>query len=96
MIIHEMPEFEGKPSEDRLLGKCGILVDPDYSDVAGLLFIIHPLSKKPDILGLLRSRELKRWENESPDVMRTVFTLIGHNWNDDADTNKLNLCGSEE
>ena len=95
-IIHEMPEFEGKPSEDRLLGKCGILVDPDYSDVAGLLFIIHPLSKKPDILGLLRSRELKRWENESPDVMHTVFTLIGQNWNDDADTNKLNLCGPEE
>lgn len=95
-VINEMPEFEGKPSEDKLLDKCGILADPDYNSIAGLLFIIHPLSKRPDIWGLLRSRDLKRWENENPDVMQTVFTLIGQNWNDDADTNKLNLCGPEE
>jgi len=95
--IYEIPEFEGKQSEDRLLGKYGILADPAYSNIAGMLFIIHPLSKKkPDIWGLFRSRDLNTWDNENPNIKRNLFTLVGQNWNDEADTNKLNLCGPQK
>lgn len=89
MLIHYCPEFEGKPCIEGRITKNGILADPEFDSIAGMLFIIHPLRKKSEIWGLVREKDC-----DAHDLMDVVVTITGNNWNDDKDTNGWDLKGA--
>lgn len=94
MLIHGTPEFEGKPCVESIIDKMGVLSDPDFCNIAGILFMIHPWQLPAEIWGLFRSEDLKKWECESPTtIMETVLSLTGTDWNDDNDSNGWRLDG---
>jgi len=88
-----IPEFEGKPGVESIMTKSGILIDPDYEYIAGILLMIHPWNKDTDIWGLYSYDKFTTWEDNEPDVMKTLLSLTGNNWNDDKDTNGWQLNG---
>ena len=93
MLIQGIPEFEGKPCVESIINKYGMLVDSEYASIAGVLFIIHPLSRSPEIWGLFRSENLTKWEENQPVVFNVLHTLVGENWNDEVDSNGWRLQG---
>lgn len=88
-----IPEFEGKPGVESIMTKSGILSDPAYEHVAGILLMIHPRNKDTDIWGLYAYDKFTTWEDNEPDVVTTLLSLTGSNWNDDKDTNGWQLNG---
>jgi hypothetical protein len=88
-----IPEFEGKPGVETIMEKSGILNDPDYGYIAGILFMIHPWRKNSDIWGLYSYDKFTTWEDNEPDVVKTLFSITGNNWNNDKDTNGWQLNG---
>lgn len=88
-----IPEFEGKPGVESIIEKLGILSDPEYQNIAGILFMIHPWRKSSDIWGLYSYEKFIAWNDNEPDVIKTLSFLTGSNWNDDKDTNGWQLNG---
>lgn len=86
-----IPEFEGKPCVESIMQKSGILNDPEYESIAGILFVIHPWRKNSDIWGLYSYDKFITWEDNEPDVVKTLLAITGNNWNDDKDTNGWQL-----
>lgn len=95
MLIHGIPEFEGKPGIEGILGKCGILSDPEFDNIAGILIMVHPWQRPAEIWGLLSSQRCNYWEANNPDIMTIILTLTGGNWNDDEDSNGWSIQGAE-
>lgn len=88
-----IPEFEGKPCVESIMQKSGILNDPEYEYIAGILFMIHPWRKNTDIWGLYSYDKYITWEDNKPDVVKTILAITENNWNDDKDTNGWQLNG---
>lgn len=95
MLIQNTPEFEGKPCVEGLLTKLGILVDPDFDFVAGLVFMIHPWHRPSEIWALFRNRDWEKWNDDNSEMLSTLFALTGENWNDDKDNNGWRLSGGK-
>ncbi len=94
MLILGQPEFEGKPCVESQFDKCGILVDTEYSDIAGLLVVVHPLGRPPQVYGLFRNTDYGRWEEDCPaghDLLKILDGLVLGQWNDELDTNGWRL-----
>lgn len=84
-MIQSPPEFEGKPGVEGRLGLSGILVDPEFEDVSGLLMIVHPLREEPRIFGLFKSKDM---DDPSFEIL---MKLVGEFWNDEGDSNGWRL-----
>jgi len=94
MLIHGIPEYGGEPGIEGILAKYGILSDPEFDNIAGILLMVHPQHKPVEIWGLFSSERYVQWEENNPDITATIRTLIGDNWNDDVDSNGWVLQGS--
>jgi hypothetical protein len=55
--------------------------------------MIHPWRKNSDIWGLYSYDKFTTWEDNEPDVVKTLFSITGNNWNNDKDTNGWQLNG---
>lgn len=86
-LVHGLPEFEGKPGIEGTLGREGVLANPHFKELAGLLFVIHSLRSGPTIYGLVRGVDRKNSENCEIKLLDTFYSLVGDNWNDDLDCN---------
>lgn len=91
-----IPEFEGKPCVESILKKNGILVEPDFDMVSGILFMIHPWQRDTEIWGLYDHQKFTTWSDNTPAIVETLLSLTGDNWNDDKDTNGWQLQGYEK
>ncbi len=89
MLIQSEPEAEGKPCVEGELDKFGILKDPDFAAVKGILFVIHPLSSPPRIWALFR--DFNEMSDNNGDVLEEVLKIVGKGWNDGVDTNGWQL-----
>lgn len=90
-LIHGAPDFEGAAALEGLLGRQGILVNPDYLCIEGLILVIHSLSAPPTLYGLWRSSNYHAWQDKMPDIAAVVRNLTGNNWNDEKDSNGWSL-----
>ncbi len=88
-----IPEFEGKPGVESIMQKSGILNDSEYEYIGGILFMIHPWGKNTDIWGLYSYEKLTKWQDNEPDVVKTLLAITEDSWNDDKDTNGWQLSG---
>jgi hypothetical protein len=96
MLVHGCPRVEGKPCVEGVINKTGILADPGCNDISGLLFMVHPWGRNPEIWGLFRSENLVQWRQNEPNLIPAMFALTGTNWNDDKDSNGWRLQGENE
>jgi hypothetical protein len=94
MLIHGIPEFEGKPCIEGILDKCGILADPEFDYIAGILLMVHPWQRPTEIWGLFSSQRHVLWRENNPNIIKMIRTLTGDNWNDDMDSNGWTLQGA--
>lgn len=91
MTVLGCPQFEGLPCVEGAFNKIGILADTAYKSVAGLIFMVHPLSSPPQIFGLFRSADWSDWQDNNPELITHLMKLTGKNWNDAHDTNGWQL-----
>lgn len=91
MPILGTPEFEGKPCVEGTFEKLGILEDPEFSALAGIIFMIHPWKFPSALWGLFRSADRAAWEDKNPDLLERLTTLTGNLWNDSGDSNGWQL-----
>lgn len=94
MLIFGTPEFEGNSCVEGVFEKVGILVDSEYNAVAGIIFMIHPLSGPFQLYGLFRSSDWADWQEQNPCLVNKVQTLVGRNWNDCRNSNGWQLVGA--
>ena len=87
------PEFEGKPCVESILQKVGILTDPDFDMVSGILFMVHPWQRATEIWGLYNYEKYASWCDTEPEIIETLMLVTKDNWNDDKDTNGRQLQG---
>jgi len=87
------PEFEGKPCVESILEKVGILNDPNFDMISGILFMIHPWRRDSEIWGLYNYEKYASWCDSEPEIIETLIALTKDNWNDDMDTNGWQLHG---
>ncbi|MYI77437.1 MAG: hypothetical protein F4077_06730 [Gammaproteobacteria bacterium] len=78
MMVFSEPEFEGKSGIEGQIDMKGILVDSDYKDVFGLVFVVYASDQKPCVVALVRSDE---------DLVSPIRKLVDTRWNDSGDTN---------
>jgi hypothetical protein len=90
-LVHSVPEYEGLPCIEGRLGRDGILVNPDFESLAGLILVVHSLSEAPALYGLIRRADRESWDSTYPVIGRAFYALVGTNWNDDLDTNGWQL-----
>lgn len=90
-LVHGQPEFEGRPGIEGLLGREGVLAHPHFKELAGLLLVIHSLSKEPTIYGLMRDVDRERFEKSDVKLLEAFFSLVGKDWNDNLDSNGWQL-----
>lgn len=96
MLVHGQPEFEGKPCIEGFIQKCGILADPEFANISGLLIVVYPLGTQiPLIYGLYRELEHLAWIDNDDSLILTLRTLTGTDWNDDKDSNGWQLLGDK-
>ena len=93
MPVLGIPEFEGKPCVESIMDRYGILVDQEYDFVDGILFMIHPWQRNTEIWGLFSYDKYMSWEDNEPDIVNTLNSIVENNWNDDKDTNGWRLNG---
>ncbi|WP_412478511.1 hypothetical protein [Azonexus sp. IMCC34839] len=86
-LVHGIPEYEGLPGIEGKLERVGVLTNPDFENVAGLLLIVHRLSEEPIFYGLRRNADGQDWASACPALSDVFHALVGTNWNDDLDTN---------
>ena len=90
-LVHGIPELEGSPAIEGFLGREGVLAHPHFKQLAGLLLVVHSLSKGPTIYGLMRSADRERFENGHATLLKAFSSLVGNDWNDDLDSNGWRL-----
>lgn len=90
-LVHGQPAFEGRPGIEGLLGREGVLAHPHFKELAGLLLVIHHLSKEPTIYGLMRDVDRERFEKSDVILLEAFSSLVGKEWNDDWDSNGWQL-----
>lgn len=93
MLIHGQPEFEGKPCLEGVTEKLGILEDPEYLSIAGILIVVYPLGFNPRIYGLYRRSDYSRWLDEDEELVSLLQAIVGEQWNDSRDSNGWQLAG---
>lgn len=93
MLILGTPEFEGKPCVEGIFDKVGVLADPEYSSVAGIIFMVHPLGGTSQLFGLFRSDDWVNWQDHKPRLVESLQALVGKNWNDCLNSNSWQLLG---
>jgi hypothetical protein len=93
MLIFGHPEFEGKPCIEGIIQKYGILSEGEFVKISGLLCIVYPLGSEPQIFGLYRGSDYRKWMDAYPELITTLKSLTGSNWNDDTDSNGWQLAG---
>ncbi len=76
---------------ESLMTKEGFLVDHNSSDIAGMLFMIHPWDKEPEIWGLYTHDKYTAWRDNESTIYSTLHKLTENNWNDDKDSNGWQL-----
>lgn len=91
MPILGNPEFEGRPCVEGTFDKVGILEDDEFSVVAGLIFMVHPWQRSSELWALFRKTDHDQWEDTNTDLLKTLFSLTGHLWNDCRDSNGWRL-----
>lgn len=91
MLIHRHPAFEGDPCVEGFLNSKGILLDQQYSSVAGIIFMVHPWNAPTKLWGLFRKNNDSASLKWSPNVHKTISPLVTTNWNDEFDTNGWQL-----
>jgi hypothetical protein len=69
----------------------GILVDPQFDSVAGILFIMHPANGDSKLFGTWNSERFAAWSRTQPDLVEALNKLVGTDWNDEANANAPNL-----
>jgi hypothetical protein len=72
--MHSTPKFEGKPGIEGCLKKLGILVDEEFSEISGLILILHPMDSEPYLSGLIRSKDV---ETEAAEVFYALIKSGG-------------------
>ncbi len=87
MPIQTLPDPLRDPWIEGRLDSVGVLADPEYADVAGILFMIHPFQKPWEVGGLFRASDLSRWEAEAPDLLEAMMVATDGKWNDCGDSN---------
>jgi hypothetical protein len=90
-LVHGTPEFEGLPGIEGKLEREGVLINPNYEKVAGVLFVMHRLSEEPTLYGLRRDADAQCWESKRPDLSTIFHALVDKDWNDDRDSNGWRL-----
>lgn len=90
-LVHGQPEFEGSPGIEGSLGREGVLAHPHFKELAGLLLVVHRLSKEPTIYGLMREVDRERFEKSDPTLLEAFYSLVDKDWNDDLDSNGWQL-----
>lgn len=91
MLILGNPEFEGKPCVEGFFDKAGILADNEFESIKGLLFIVYPMGRAPEIWGLFRSRDHLDWQDNNKGLLSVMHQLTADNWNDELDVNGFEL-----
>ncbi|NGY05942.1 hypothetical protein [Solimonas terrae] len=91
MLIHDVPEFEGKPCIQGTFGKAGLLMEFDF--IRGVLIVVHPWQRAAEVWGLFREKDCSTWMDEPGHPCEYVFKLVGDQWNDDCDSNGFRLNG---
>jgi len=91
--ILSAPEFEGKPCVESIASKVGILSDPNFDMVSGILFMIHPWQRPTEIWGLYNHEKFKAWNDKEPNIIKALLSITGSNWNDSRDSNGWQLQG---
>ena len=69
----------------------GVLVDPQFGSVAGILFIVHPANGDSKLFGAWNSARFADWSRTQPDLVEALNKLVGTDWNDEANSNATNL-----
>ena len=83
--IYDFADFEGKPNTAGLFGKQGILVDPSFAEIKGIIFVSHPWGVPSSVWALLRSGEMTYSGKTS---MKDLLTqLVQGHWNDELNSN---------
>lgn len=85
--IEGEPHFEGHSNIEGRLERQGILVNPQFASIAGLLFVIHPMREQPRIYGIWKQERFACWERSQPNLSAALKTLVGNNWNDEGNSN---------
>lgn len=96
MPVLGIPEFEGKPCVEMIMEKFGILNNPDFKMVSGILFMVHPWRKETEVWGLYRNKNFEYWNDNEFEVLELLYSITKNNWNDDMDTNGWQLQGCKE
>ena len=96
MPVLGIPEFEGKPCVESFSNKAGILVDPAFDMVAGILFMIHPWQRPAEIWGLFDYYKYQSWRDNERSTVDLLTAITGKNWNDSRDSNGWQLQGNQQ
>jgi hypothetical protein len=91
--ILSSPEFKGKPCVESIASKVGILSDPNFDMVSGILFMIHPWQRPSEIWGLYNHDKVVSWRDNEPNIFETLLSITENNWNDSRDSNGWKLQG---
>ena len=70
------PEFQGQSNVEGALDRLGILVNPQFVSVAGLLFIINPMRDEPRLYGLSNRARFDDWRRDQPDLVQALAHLL--------------------
>lgn len=89
--IYGISEMNYEPFTEGTLSRNGILQNPDFDAVAGLLLIIHPLRRPPQLYGLWKSDRFSTWSRDEPELANALKSLVGDNWNDELNSNAAQL-----
>lgn len=92
--IRGEPHFEGHTNIEGVLDRQGVLVNPQFDSVAGVLYILHPLKEVPRLYGLWKGARFEEWRRTKPELYATLGKLVGSDWNDEYDSNGANLTRS--
>ena len=77
-------DFEGASNSEGVFQKEGILLDPQFADVRGLIWVSHGWNVPTALWALLRGSDLGAAGNLAPGVIQS---LVGEGWNDEVDRN---------
>lgn len=92
--IRGEPHFEGHPNVEGVLGRQGILVNPQFESVAGVLYMLHPLREASRLYGLWKGARFEEWRQAKLELCTTLENLVGNDWNDENDSNGANLTSA--
>lgn len=81
MLVHGLPEFEGKPGVQGSFEKLGLL--HEHPCISGMLIVVHPWHRPAELWGLFRERDWVSWSDQQNHPSDNIFTMLQPKWNDD-------------